>query len=247
MELLSQNTVVAAVLRGAVVSDICLICGDLLCYLDIAEEMVCVVCGRTFVGNSCCKNGHYICDECHAAPAEAAVRTVAKNTVSKNPIEIATDMMNSPSVHMHGPEHHFLVAAALLAAYKNLGSEFDLESSLQTIISRGKMVPGGSCGMAGNCGAAVSAGIFFSTVQKTTPLSKEQWVQGMRITASCLLAVAEHGGPRCCKRDSFAALTAAAAFVKEELGIVFEMPEKICCPFSQQNRECLKEECPYHS
>ena len=228
-------------------SDICLLCGAPLTYLETAEEMKCAVCGRIFSGSARCENGHYICDECHASPAEAAVRVTALQTASKNPIEIAAEMMASPAVHMHGPEHHFLVAAALLSAYKNTGGEIDLETAVNAAVARGKKVPGGFCGMAGNCGAAVSAGIFLSIILKTTPLSAESWALGMKITASCLNAIAEHGGPRCCKRDSYSAILAATAFVKEELGISFEMPENIVCTFSAKNRECLHQACPFFS
>lgn len=228
-------------------SDVCLICGAPLKYLDAAEEMQCAVCGGVFSGNARCENGHYICDACHASPAEAAVRAVVLHTASKNPIEIAQQMMASPAVHMHGPEHHFLVAAALLAAYKNSGGEADMNTALNAVISRGKLVPGGFCGMAGNCGAAVSAGIFLSVIQKTTPLSEENWAAGMRMTAACLEAVARHGGPRCCKRDSFAALTQACRFLKEEAGILLKVSDSIICSHSSKNRECLKEGCPYYS
>lgn len=228
-------------------SDICLICGASLKYQDTAEEMQCAVCGSVFFGNARCENGHYICDACHAAPAESAVRVVALNTQSKNPIEIAQQMMASPAVHMHGPEHHFLVSAALLAAYKNSGGEVDMHTALNAVISRGKLVPGGFCGIAGNCGAAVSAGIFLSVIRKTTPLSEENWAAGMQMTAACLNAVAEHGGPRCCKRDSFAALTQACMFLKKEESILLEVSDSIICRHSSENRECLKAGCPYYS
>lgn len=243
----SRNTADAAVSRGAAVSDICLLCGSPLLYHDTAEEMVCSVCGEKSLGHARCAAGHYVCDRCHAAPAESAVRAVFSRTKSANPVEIAQEMMASPAVHMHGPEHHFLVGAALLAAYKNAGGEVNWDSSLDAVISRGKRVPGGFCGMAGNCGAAVSAGIFLSVVLKTTPLSTDTWALGMRLTAACLNAVAEHGGPRCCKRDSFAVLTAASSFLKQELGISLAVPERIACTFSEKNAECLKESCPYFS
>lgn len=226
-------------------SDSCLICGAPLQYLETAEEMTCAVCGEKFTGNARCENGHYICDGCHASPAEAAVRAVARTTASKNPIEIAQEMMKSPAVHMHGPEHHFLVSAALLCAYKNAGGTVDFDTALTAVISRGKLVPGGFCGMAGNCGAGVAAGIFLSAALKTTPLSAESWALGMKLTAACLNAVAEHGGPRCCKRDSFAAIITAASFIKEHLGISLEIPEKITCTHFAENRECLNKHCPY--
>jgi len=35
-------------------------------------------------------------------------------STSKNPVEIIQNMMALPFCHMHGPEHHVMVGAALL-------------------------------------------------------------------------------------------------------------------------------------
>ncbi len=51
---------------------------------------------------------------------------------------------------------------------------------------------------------------------------------------------------RCCKRDSFKAVTEAVNFVEKELGLKMELPEKICCTFSDENAQCLKAQCPYY-
>lgn len=169
---------------------------------------------------------------------------IARETTSTNPVEIAQTMMQAEAVHMHGPEHHILVGAALLAAYKNAGGAVD-DTALEAVIARGKKVPGGFCGMAGCCGAAVSAGIFYSVVTKTTPMSTDSWSASLRMTAACLNAVAEYGGPRCCKRDSFASIATAAAFVEKELSVSLTLPEKIVCSFSSKNTECLGTTCPF--
>lgn len=223
----------------------CLICGAPLRYQTTAEEMTCAVCGRTFSSNAVCANGHFVCDECHAAPAVAAIRYISMTTTSKNPIEITTAMMNCPSVHMHGPEHHILAGAALLAAYHNAGGRLNLSGSLAEMIRRGSMVPGGSCGFAGACGAALSAGIFYSIGTKTNPLSTESWGEANLLTAACLTAIGSHGGPRCCKRDTYLAVRTTVPYVSGHLGITMELPDRICCTFSAGNRECLGDHCPF--
>ena len=68
---------------------------------------------------------------------------------SKNPIDIIRKMMNAPFCHMHGPEHHVMVGAALLTAYKNVGGDIDLYKSLVEMMNRGKAVPGGACRLLG--------------------------------------------------------------------------------------------------
>ena len=142
-------------------SDFCILCKAPLKYLDSPKVMRCEICGKSFEGHAVCENGHYVCDACHASPAEGVVRSVVLNSSSKSPVDIADEIMASSFVHMHGPEHHFIVGASLLCAFCNTYGEVDLETALNAVISRGKKVPGGFCGMAGCCGAAVSAGIFY--------------------------------------------------------------------------------------
>ena len=207
--------------------------------------MHCEICGKSFEGHAVCENGHYVCDACHASPAEGVVRSVVLNSSSKNPVDIADEIMASSFVHMHGPEHHFIVGASLLCAFCNTYGEVDLENALNAVISRGKKVPGGFCGMAGCCGAAVSAGIFLSVILKATPMSKEEWALSNRMTSRCLEAVSRLGGPRCCKRDSYTTILAAAEFLREELGKPLGVSDEILCSHFGENAECLKVECPY--
>ena len=207
--------------------------------------MRCEICGKSFEGHAVCENGHYVCDACHASPAEGVVRSVVLNSSSKNPVDIADEIMASSFVHMHGPEHHFIVGASLLCAYSNTYGGVDLENALNAVISRGKKVPGGFCGMAGCCGAAVSAGIFLSVILKATPMSKEEWALSNRMTSRCLEAVSRLGGPRCCKRDSYTTILSAAEFLREELGKPLGVSDEILCSHFGDNAECLKVECPY--
>ncbi|MDU9376937.1 hypothetical protein McpSp1_15780 [Methanocorpusculaceae archaeon Sp1] len=223
----------------------CLVCGAPLHYRDTAEEMTCSVCGRKFSSNARCENGHFVCDACHASPAISAIRSICLETQSKNPFTVATAMMHSPSVHMHGPEHHILVGAALLAAYRNAGGDVCLQTALDEMVRRGSMVPGGFCGLAGSCGAALSAGMFYSIATKTNPLSTASWSRANQLTAACLDAIGKAGGPRCCKRDSFLALGVTVPFVLQHLEIAMEMPDVLRCEFFSRNRECLKERCRY--
>lgn len=145
-----------------------------------------------------------------------------------------------------------MVGAALLTAYKNCGGyencggQEAFEKALEEMRARGSEYPGGACGLWGCCGAAVSAGIFMSIVTKATPLTGNSWRLSNQMTSRALGAVAELGGPRCCKRDSFTAAKEAAVFVKEKLGIEMELPGKIECGFSGENRQCLKKHCPYY-
>ena len=83
------------------------------------------------------------CSECHTSGMDEII-ALCLNEKSKNPIRILEKMMSMDFCHMHGPEHHVMVGASLLTAYKNAGGEIDLPSALSEMYARGKQVPGGA-------------------------------------------------------------------------------------------------------
>ena len=67
------------------------------------------------------------------------------------------------------------------------------------------------------------------------------------MTARSLLIIAEAGGPRCCKRNSFLAISEAVRFSEEELRVRMESgPASINCEFHDLNKECRKSACPFY-
>ncbi|HVN55750.1 MAG TPA: DUF5714 domain-containing protein [Anaerolineaceae bacterium] len=223
----------------------CLICGQELVYLPQALAQTCVYCGKTFDSDAHCSQGHYVCDHCHSADAGDLIEQYCFQTRLTDPVEMAIILMSHPSVAMHGPEHHFLVPAVLLAAYYNHQGDGDKAVKIQQARKRAEGVPGGSCGTCGNCGAAVGTGIFVSLITGANPLSKQEWRLSNQMTAQSLVAIAEHGGPRCCKRDTFLALQSAQSFLQSEMGTVMEITSPIRCDFHALNRECLQTDCPF--
>ena len=212
-------------------------------YLEADEPMVCAVCGKKENSKTKCVNGHYVCSECHTAGMDSIVG-LCLGEDSKDPVEIMEKMMSLPFCHMHGPEHHVMVGAALLTAYRNAGGRLDLPAALGEIMLRGKQVPGGACGFWGACGAGLSTGMFVSIVSKSTPLAREPFALAHKMTAAALTAIGEIGGPRCCKRDSYLSLLAAADFAKEHLGVEMERSE-IVCSRSAKNNQCIGKRCPF--
>ena len=221
-------------------------CGKPLVYFKEAKEMTCSVCGRTFSSYASCEDGHFVCDECHEKKGVEAIMDVCRESKSRNPIAIMQELMENPYIYMHGPEHHIMVGAALLTAYYNCGGEIELDTVLDEMKARGSQYPGGSCGFWGCCGAAVSVGMYMSIATQATPLTTTSWKYSNQITAEALKAIGELGGPRCCKRNSFTAAKAAVEFTKKHLGIEMELPEKIECDFSLENKQCKKKACPYY-
>jgi hypothetical protein len=161
---------------------------------------------------------------------------------------MAATLMKSPSLKMHGPEHHFLVAAALLSATLNAsGRENEKKTKIEKARQRAEKILGGFCGFYGNCGAAVGTGIFMSILTDATPLSRNEWMLSNLLTAESLRLIALAGGPRCCKRNTFLAIEEAVRFVKERFHIEIKVGAgSLKCEFYPMNKECRQAECRFY-
>lgn len=221
----------------------CLICGAPLEYLETDVQMQCEICRKKELAKTRCVNGHYVCSDCHMQGLDSIVELCLRETAC-DPVAIAERMMALPSCHMHGPEHHVMVGAALLTAYHNAGGDIDLSDALMEMLRRGKSVPGGACGFWGACGAGISTGMFVSIISRSTPLTDEPFALSHKMTAAALGQIGEIGGPRCCKRDSFLSILTAIDFVKEHFGIALQKPE-VVCRYAAQNNQCIGKRCPF--
>ncbi len=222
----------------------CVICSSPLVYIKNDVEMECEICHKKEPSKSRCIKGHYVCDSCHTQGLDEIIGICLKHS-SRNPIEIFKDLFSMPFCHIHGPEHHILVGASLLTAYKNAGGDIDLNVALREIISRAKKVPGGACGFWGACGAGVSSGMFISIITGSTPLANKEWGLSNLMTSTSLQAIGKIGGPRCCKRNSYLAILSTAKFVKQNLDVEMEI-SKIVCNTYDKNNQCIKNRCPFY-
>lgn len=222
----------------------CLICKAPLEYGKEDRLMECAICHKKELSKTSCVNGHYVCNRCHTSGMDRILELCLQET-SKNPIEILEAMMSLPFCHMHGPEHHVMVGAALLTAYHNAGGDLDLSKAILEMYRRGMEVPGGACGFWGACGAGISAGMYLSIVTQATPLAKEAWGLSNQMTSRALGKIGETGGPRCCKRDSYLSVLEAVRFTKEKLGISMELGDVVCSR-SAKNNQCIQKRCPFY-
>ncbi len=221
----------------------CLICKAPLAYLETDVLMECEICHKKENSKTRCINGHYVCNDCHTQGLDTIIGLCMEET-SKDPVAIIEKMMAMPFCHMHGPEHHVMVGAPLLTAYKNAGGDIGLHGALIEMMNRGKSVPGGACGFWGACGAGISSGMFISIISKSTPLANEPFALAHQMTSRSLGKIGEIGGPRCCKRDSFLSILAAVDFVKEHFGVEMERTG-VTCHYSMQNNQCIGKRCPF--
>lgn len=222
----------------------CMICGEELIYSEFSKYINCFYCkGRIFT-NVKCKNGHYVCDKCHSISANDLIEKNCINADFIEPLHFAEKLMKHPSVKLHGPEHHFLVPAVLLAYYfnkENLNKKRK-KVAIQKARKRSEYILGGFCGTHGNCGAAVGTGIFYSIISEATPLSEKEWEYSNMLTANTLSTIANYGGPRCCKRNSFLALITVLDYLFSDKTY---KKQQFKCTFRNYNEECTKTRCPF--
>jgi predicted RNA-binding Zn-ribbon protein involved in translation (DUF1610 family) len=225
----------------------CMVCGSDLNYDSVASKKNCYICGDIFDSNIYCVNSHYVCDQCHIDSPIGVIKKFCMNTKITDPVELALTLMRNKKVKMHGPEHHFLVAAVLITSYYNFKNDMEGKlKKIETAEKRASKVPGGFCGFFGTCGAAVGSGIFISAITGSTPVAIKEWHLCNLMTSKSLNTIANKGGPRCCKRNTLLAIYEAVNFLREHFDTKLEVIEDIKCEFNHLNKECIKQKCPYY-
>ena len=163
-----------------------------------------------------------------------------------NPVRIFKRMARKDYIGIHGPEHHILDGACILVAYKNAGGNINLDDALEKLMSEGLKMPGAMCGKWGVCGAVTSIGAVLSILDDTGPLSADgTWGYHMSYTSDAIKELGNVNGPRCCKRDAMIAFKNGIEYINSHYDVLLEY-EKPVCEFSELNRQCIKERCPFY-
>jgi hypothetical protein len=171
------------------------------------------------------------------------LKTVCMQTQETDMVSLFQEIHGHPVVPLHGPEHHSIVPAVILACYRNVGGEIT-EADLDTAISRGQSLVGGACGFMGICGAAVGVGIAYSVIMQSTPLQAQRRQISQRVVAKVLDEIAKYEAARCCQRDSVVALGMAADLSETMLPITLPEPDLVVCAQSHLQKECIGLDCP---
>ncbi|MGI6664436.1 MAG: DUF5714 domain-containing protein [Christensenellaceae bacterium] len=228
---------------------LCPICHGEKTYFEETDEMNpvnCYICSASFLPDSVCKNGHYVCHMCRQKNARKAIMKYCLRSKEKQPYRLLKKLMQLPEVAMHGPEHHFLLPAALLTTYCNEKEKKEaLLSLLEEANARSIEVPGGACGYYGICGAAIGAGIYTSILSETDPYSEAEWKALGLLTAEIGREIAQNGGPRCCKRNAFLALPSVIMHSNQAFATHFTSPKNKTCIFYSNNEECKRKACAF--
>lgn len=222
-----------------------MVCGEPVVYSAIREERRCHYCGRLLASNAWCVHGHFVCDACHGADAVQVVREVCLHSRETDAATLMQTIRSHPRFPMHGPEHHSLVPAVILAALRN-GGERVTEAQIKEAVERGRTIAGGACALLGACGAAIGVGIALSLLTGADPLHGDTRMIAQQATWAALGEIAAMSAPRCCQRESWLALMTASGLVREVTGGSLAVSH-IRCAQSAQNRECIRESCPLWS
>lgn len=224
----------------------CMACGQELVYLKQERDENCYYCGVIKKTAAVCRDGHFVCDDCHQQDALGVIRTICTETREQDMLALLAGIRSHPAIPRHGPEHHAIVPGIILVTYRNLGGRLSQES-INTGIARGSKVPGGACGFWGNCGAAIGVGIAFSVLFEASPLLADKRQQVMQVSAQVLTAIAEIRGARCCQRETFTALREAARISRDLLPVPLLAAADYPCRQFTANRECAGGLCPLWS
>ncbi|MGP8080133.1 MAG: DUF5714 domain-containing protein [Dehalococcoidales bacterium] len=222
----------------------CGVCARPLVYGTEFVTKTCAICGKEGKIAIYCPEGHYVCDACHSKAALEILRQVVAVSKSTDPAEIIEQVMAHPSVPIHGPEHHIIVPAAIIAAVRNTGYPVP-EGAIEKAIERASKVPGGWCGLYGDCGAAVGVGIAVSVLTDATPLTGKERTLALGATSFALSRMLDNKAC-CCKRASRIAVEAAVDYLDDKLGIRLEKSKGVHCTYAVRNQQCAKQECPYY-
>lgn len=219
----------------------CAVCGGNLERVDTVA--VCTFCGHETQARYLCAAGHHICEECQLADWPQVVERVCEGSREADPAVIVNLIMKHPMSVMHSPQHHIMVTPAVLSALRNSGLRPLSPERLASAIERTKGIPLGACGTRGECGAAICVGTLVSVLTGATFTKDRERSLALQASAEALLAIAQAGGPRCCKQSVYLALETVSIFLKRELYL--DLPVNPHCEFAARNEECKRERCKY--
>jgi MoaA/NifB/PqqE/SkfB family radical SAM enzyme/SAM-dependent methyltransferase len=221
----------------------CMVCGDPLVYREVESPAGCYYCQAILPANAVCESGHFVCDACHTTDGLSIIEHVCQTTRETDLIALLDMIRRHPAIPRHGPEHHVLVPAVILTAYRNLGGEVTPEM-FRTALSRSKSVPGGVCGFWGVCGVAVGVGIAFSLLLEANPVKPQERHQVLGAVQAVHGEMTSQEAARCCQRECWLALRQAAELSRELLPIPLRAEAPLVCRQNRERQDCLQSDCP---
>lgn len=230
-----------------------MVCGEKLTYQTHSKDVVCSRCGKTTAASVFCPHGHYICDDCHGAGYYDFLARAALAAAGRDPMAIAEDLLQGPSLPSLGAEHHAIVAVALLAALKNSGSlalpdggqRTVTDDDLREAITRMRQIPACTCAFHGACGAGLGVGAAVSILLDATCAKDIERTLAMRAANAALAAIANCGGPGCCKQSVRTAILAGVEVLKELCRVRLPISRSRCFHMKDTTHGCKGVYCDF--
>ncbi len=223
----------------------CLVCGAPLDYLLVEQALACHYCGQVTAANARCRAGHFVCDQCHTGDHLAFIKSFCARSSETDPVALFSAMRRSTLFPLHGPEHHALVPAAFLTAYRNLFGEPSQER-IEAALGRAANMPGGTCAYWGACAAGLGIGIAYSAILGATPLSSAPRGTVQMVVSRLLAEFGRLPAPRCCRRESYLSLGLGCELSGDYLPHALAAGPLPACDQTELNRECIGPACPLH-
>ncbi|MEG2342167.1 MAG: DUF5714 domain-containing protein [Bacilli bacterium] len=175
------------------------------------------------------------------------INTDIINETSKNPIDILEAITKNGYIDQHGPEHHFLIGACFLVAFKNSGGDISIKDALHNLRIRCLATPEDQiCGYWSYCGAVYSLRTALSIIFEAEKLPDAQsYIEQDEFRKILNQEIGSIDGPRCCKRNGYISLIYAVKYMKEKYDVNMEV-HNIVCKHSLDNPECFKEGCFFY-
>lgn len=222
----------------------CVVCGAPLLYAEAPRVVRCNYCARELSTWATCEQGHFVCDQCHGGDYLQFVRSFVAQCQLTDPVAVFLQMRAGFPFPMHGPEHHALVPAAFLAAYRNAGGEIT-PAAIQNAIAEAAKLPGGTCAYWGGCSAALGVGVAYGAILKASPLKGRGRQAAQIVVTRILQRLSEFRAARCCRRESLLALQVAAQSSEDLLPTTLALSCVPTCDQASLNRECISGLCPF--
>lgn len=183
--------------------------------------------------------------------AEDIVLDLLDWSEEKDPGRILMDSFADEDLAPWGPQHHVLLTAALLTAYRNNGYELNLTQALSSAIQGIKEVASCTCTHGNDCSLGKAAAVFLAIILEYSPhFSMDEKARNhhcQTLRDCCLSAfptVCRMGRRHCCKMHGFIAIEVTCRYLKEELGINLPL-SPIFCDLAVLHPECQFSYCPY--
>lgn len=190
-----------------------------------------------------CMDTGFQCSNCIIGNSIECIRDYCQTAVSRNPLEIAVQLLKSSFMPEHGVAYHFVVGASLLTAYKNCGGKVDLPQMLNMVFDCGKRLAVNEHTIWHNLGLGISAGIYVNLITQVMPFSSDNRKLSSLMTSRYLGVLTRDGAPACCKAETWLAITEAARFTHQIFEKEMELPEVVECSFYRP--ECRDRNCRF--